>query len=57
MSLIAKGLSNKEISNTLFITEGTIANHITSILGKRGLVHPTQIAIYFLTGEVNEGTK
>ncbi|MDQ6422247.1 response regulator transcription factor [Paenibacillus sp. LHD-117] len=53
MSLIAKGLSNREISKKLFISEGTIANHITSILGKKGLTHRTQIAIYFLTGEVN----
>ncbi|MEV5027971.1 response regulator transcription factor [Paenibacillus sp. LPE1-1-1.1] len=53
MSLIAKGLSNREISKKLFISEGTIANHITSILGKKGLTHRTQIAIYFLTGEVD----
>jgi DNA-binding NarL/FixJ family response regulator len=53
MSLIAKGLSNKEISKQLFISEGTIANYITSILGKTGLSHRTQIAIYYLTGKVN----
>lgn len=52
MSLIAKGLSNKEISKQLFISEGTIANYITSILGKTGLSHRTQIAIYYLTGKV-----
>lgn len=52
MSLIAKGLSNKEISKHLFISEGTIANYITSILGKTGLSHRTQIAIYYLTGKV-----
>ena len=34
MSLIAKGYSNKEISKQLFISEGTVANYITSILGK-----------------------
>lgn len=52
MALIAKGLSNKEISKQLFISEGTIANYITSILGKTGLEHRTQIAIYYLTGKV-----
>jgi DNA-binding NarL/FixJ family response regulator len=52
MSLIAKGLSNKEISKQLFISEGTIANYITAILGKTGLSHRTQIAIYYLTGKV-----
>jgi len=52
MALIAKGRTNKEISNQLFIAEGTIANHVTSILGKTGLTHRTQIAIYYLTGEL-----
>jgi DNA-binding NarL/FixJ family response regulator len=51
MSLIAKGLSNKEIAKQAFLSEGTVANHITSILGKTGLEHRTQIAIYYLTGE------
>ena len=53
MSLIAKGYSNKEISKQLFISEGTVANYITSILGKTGLEHRTQIAIYFITGKVD----
>lgn len=38
MAYIAKGLTNKEISQKLFISEGTIANHITSILGRRALL-------------------
>ncbi|WP_068612931.1 response regulator transcription factor [Paenibacillus tuaregi] len=52
MSLVARGLSNKEISKELFISEGTTANYITSILGKTLLEHRTQIAIYYLTGRV-----
>ncbi|GGA23952.1 response regulator transcription factor [Paenibacillus physcomitrellae] len=52
MTQIAKGLSNKGIAKKLFLSEGTVANHITSILNKTGLAHRTQIAIYFLTGEV-----
>jgi DNA-binding NarL/FixJ family response regulator len=52
MSLIARGFSNKAISKELFISEGTIANYITSILGKTGLEHRTQIAIYYITGKV-----
>lgn len=51
MEQIAKGLSNKGIARKLFLSEGTVANHITSILGKTGLSHRTQIAIYYLTGE------
>ncbi|TLS49037.1 response regulator transcription factor [Paenibacillus antri] len=53
MTLIAKGATNKDISKKLFLSEGTVANHITSILGKTGLTHRTQIAIYYLTGEVH----
>jgi DNA-binding NarL/FixJ family response regulator len=52
MAQIANGLSNKEISKKLFISEGTIANYITSVLNKTGLEHRTQIAIYYLTGEM-----
>ncbi|MBS4214369.1 response regulator [Neobacillus rhizophilus] len=52
MSLIAKGYSNKAISKQLFISEGTVANYITSILNKTGLEHRTQIAIYYLKGKV-----
>ena len=37
IALIAKGFSNKEISKQLFISEGTIANYITSVLGKLDL--------------------
>lgn len=47
---VAEGLSNKEISQKLFISEGTVKNYITSILDKTGLEHRTQIAIYYLKG-------
>ncbi|WP_313431914.1 response regulator transcription factor [Siminovitchia terrae] len=52
MSFIAKGYSNKEISEQLYISGGTVANYITSILDKTGLKHRTQIAVYYLTGKV-----
>lgn len=48
---IAEGLSNKEISCKLFISEGTVKNYITNILSKTNLKHRTQIAIYYLKGE------
>jgi DNA-binding NarL/FixJ family response regulator len=55
MALIAQGLSNREVAGKLFISEGTVANYITSILNKTGLEHRTQIAIYYLTGELKTG--
>ncbi|MGH4118397.1 response regulator [Clostridium sp.] len=49
---IAEGLCNKEISSKLYISQGTVKNYITSILSKTGLKHRTQIAIYYLKGEI-----
>jgi len=36
LALIAKGFSNKEISDRLFLAEGTVKNRVTSILQKIG---------------------
>ena len=44
---IADGLSNKEISETLFLSEGTIRNNISTILEKLNLRDRTQIAIFY----------
>ena len=43
---IAKGLSNKEISEKLFLSEGTVRNYISGILEKLELRDRTQLAIY-----------
>ncbi len=48
---VAEGLSNKEIANRFFITEGTVKNYITSILAKENLPHRTALAVYYLTGK------
>ena len=52
MDSISLGLSNKEISQKLFISEGTVKNYITTVFNKTGLTHRTQIAIYYIKGSL-----
>jgi DNA-binding NarL/FixJ family response regulator len=46
LRLIARGLSNREIGATLFISEHTAANHVRSILRKTGCANRTEAASY-----------
>ncbi|MEO0518733.1 MAG: response regulator transcription factor [Cyanobacteria bacterium P01_A01_bin.116] len=47
LSLISDGLSNREIATTLFLSENTVKNHVSSILSQLGLRDRTQAAILF----------
>ncbi len=45
LSLVAKGASNRQIAESLYLTEGTVKNHMSSILGKMGVRDRTQVAL------------
>ncbi len=45
LRLLASGDSNKEIALALYITEGTVKNHVTNILGKLDARDRTQAAL------------
>jgi DNA-binding NarL/FixJ family response regulator len=42
---LSTGDSNKEIAARFFITEGTVKNHVTNILGKLGVRDRMQAAL------------
>lgn len=46
IKLIAGGLSNKEIGEKLFLSQGTIKNYVSAILSKLELRDRTQIVIF-----------
>lgn len=45
LRLLAKGLANKDISEQLFLSEGTVRNHVSTILAKLEVSDRTQAAI------------
>jgi DNA-binding NarL/FixJ family response regulator len=44
--LVAEGLSNKEISSRLKLSDKTVKNHISHILAKMNLTARTQVAVH-----------
>lgn len=47
ISLIAEGLSNREIAGKLFLSEGTVRNSVSVVMEKLGLKRRTQLAIFY----------
>jgi DNA-binding NarL/FixJ family response regulator len=50
--LIVEGLSNKEISSRLALSDKTVKNHISHILSKLKLRARTQVAVMALRGGI-----
>ncbi|MFD4675477.1 response regulator [Lentzea sp. NPDC058450] len=46
LRLVASGATNREIADRLHLSEGTVKNHISRILGRLGLRDRTQAALY-----------
>jgi DNA-binding NarL/FixJ family response regulator len=54
LRLIARGMSNTEISDRLFLSEGTVRNHVSSILAKLGVSDRTQAAVIAIQHGLSE---
>jgi DNA-binding NarL/FixJ family response regulator len=46
LGLLGKGLNNREIAQQLYLTEGTVKNHISRILAEMGMRDRTQVALW-----------
>ncbi|MDR1798902.1 MAG: response regulator transcription factor [Bifidobacteriaceae bacterium] len=49
-ALVAEGLDNHEIAGRLYMSEGTVRNHISAILAKLNLKNRTQLAVLHYRG-------
>jgi DNA-binding NarL/FixJ family response regulator len=48
LRLITRGMTNAEIAHTLFLSEGTVRNHLSAIFEKLGVTDRTQAAVIAL---------
>ncbi len=55
LRLMAKGLSNADISERLFLSEGTVRNYVSAILAKLGVSDRTQAAVIAIQHGLTDG--
>ena len=51
VALVADGLDNQAIAKRLYLSEGTVRNHISAILSKTNLSNRTQLAVEWLSSQ------
>ena len=55
LDLIAEGLTNKQIGERMFLSDKTVKNYVSSLLGKLGMERRTQAAVF--AAELHKGPR
>lgn len=55
LRLVARGMTNREVGQVLFLGEGTVRNHLTSIFTKLDVHNRAQAVAYALRNTIDEG--
>lgn len=54
LTLVAQGLTNRQIAVKLYLGEGTVRNYVSSILGKIGVSNRAEAAAYAVKNNIHE---
>jgi DNA-binding NarL/FixJ family response regulator len=57
VTLVAEGLTNKELADRLCISEATVRTHLTSIFLKLGVCNRLKLAVYAYEHDLAESLK